>query len=42
VSIDLGLPYNIMFRVAEKLRMNLYLEASSVKLQSVVVYVTAG
>jgi len=43
---DLGLPYNTMYRVVERLRLNLYLTASTVKLKGVVeldeVYVTAG
>jgi len=43
---DLGLPYNTMYRVVERLRLNLYLAASTVKLIGVVeldeVYVTAG
>ncbi len=40
------IPYNTMYRVVEKLRLNLYLSASTVKLERVVelneVYVTAG
>lgn len=43
---DLKLPYNTMFRVVGKLRMNLYLTASKLKLSRIAeldeVYVTAG
>jgi transposase-like protein len=43
---DLRLPYNTVYRVVERLRLNLYLTASTIKLQGVVeldeVYVTAG
>jgi len=43
---DLRLPYNTMYRVVERFRLNLYLTASTIKLQGVVewdeVYVTAG
>jgi len=43
---DLRLPYNTVYRVVGKLRLNLYLSASTLKLDGVVeldeVYVTAG
>ena len=43
---DLRLPYNTMFSVVRKLRENLYLTASTMKLRGIVeldeVYVTAG
>ncbi len=43
---DLGLPYNTMYRIVEKLRLNLYIASSTLKLEGVgeldEVYVTAG